>query len=129
MNSRFWMAAACAMAFAGSAAAQPAAEPRSMDKPFIDKDGNWLVDSTTLDPGMADTEGEIQSALGNCRLIATGGAAPKVIEGGPEKAEHGMIIVADADDSDSVAADTAADVAEAYGELYNAAVANTCDFS
>lgn len=129
MNIRTWIAVAGAICFAASAVAQPVAkapQPRTFDAHGTDADGNWLVDSTTLDPGEAQAEGEIQSGLGNCRLMAIGGDTPQIVDGGPETAEHGLIIVADADGSGSAAAETAADVGWAYGELYNAAVGNTC---
>ncbi len=128
MKTRAWIAIAVAVCFAGSAVAQPVAKPRTFDTHGTDANGNWLVDSSTLDADEAQAEGEIQSGLGNCRLMATGGDEPALIDGGPEKADHGLIIVADADDSGSAAAETAADTAWAYGEIYNEAVSNTCGF-
>lgn len=132
MKAGIWIAVAVAMCFTGSVAAGPKVkapqEPRNFDTHGTDADGNWLIDSSTLDPDEAQAEGEIQSGLGNCRLMATGGDAPQVIDGGPETAEHGLIIVADADDSGSAAAEAAADTAWAYGQLYNEAIGNTCGF-
>lgn len=128
MNIRFCLSVMCSVLMVGSAAAQTALQPRGMDNHGADAAGNWLVDSAALDPDDAQAEGEIQSGLGNCRLIAAGGATPEIVEGGPEDAKHGLIIVVDADGSDTAAADAAADIAEAYGELYNEAVGNTCGF-
>ena len=129
MNTKLWCGVAFALSFAGSVAAQTAPDqPRSFDTPGSDSTGNWLVDSATLDADEAETEAQIQAASGNCRLIATVGNPPNLIDGGPETAKYGFIIIADTDDSGSADVEAALDTAEAFGEIYNEAIGESCDF-